>query len=941
MARSRGWLLAIACLVVACTAPPALGATTFHPRIRGALGLLPPFSKGKVRPADVATGSLTPVVYHGGSVMAGGVTVHTIFWAPSGYTFQGSPGAGIPTYEQMIQQFFADAAHDSGASGSCSGAECNALTVLPQYAEGTSVGAVTPGSYSLSYSAAADSIDDSDPYPAQGSQCASPSGVATCLTDGQISAEVDHVVQSTPGTPRGLGNLWFVFLPPSVDECIDPNACGTNSFAGYHSVSNVSGHGPTIYAVAIDPIIELTVPPGADPQGYPDAEAAINVAAHETVEAITDPEGAGWMDGNGGETGDKCETQNGTPLGFAADGSPYNQVINGHQYLFQEMWANVGNSGNAGCTQATVTATNQLPLPQVNLRQFNPLVTGNVNRAAGGGVGVQVSLLRADASGAAVTVAKASTTTAANGSWSVSLAPHAPGDDRDRLDVSYSGANAPTPGHQVIQTGNGGNPFTEAGWIGWFAMDAGSTASSSSLTLAPCFQTGQLSANLNGVPLAQSPTDFCNTQTDSATIPTTRLGPGDRFTWTSSDNRAFQAPTAPIPNLQGGLVSLTATVGEPGSVLCIPGSSPCTPPFTPPLTFFSPGGFPSCTADLELQEVGCVGLVPSRRYRLAAGRRTATATADPSGVIVAPLVVSRGALVSLSNGSRTVVTLHVSRLRVDLAGAGATVLDGSCQPGQYWGAPLAAPPVSIAAGTPSSANGGGSALTGAICPLNGNPASLPATAIAQSDELSGGITETEVPGILDTSPIDGESLYGKFTALASSGLTLPDGSVIPTDAVTRIALEIVSARSGKLVLRAKNVDTNRGVNVTGLVPGSYLAFWTLTDLNGDTRTVATRFAEQLGSGPRATVSCRLARGGRIACRVAFPQLPAPNGTVRIRITRGGIVVALGHGRVRNGKASITMRRLNVVPSGAWRITLVLSQPQQRPQTVNLSPAKVV
>jgi hypothetical protein len=36
-----------------------------------------------------------------------------------------------------------------------------------------------------------------------------------------------------------------------------------------------------------------------------------------------------------------------------------------------------------------------------------------------------------------------------------------------------------------------------------------------------------------------------------------------------------------------------------------------------------------------------------------------------------------------------------------------------------------------------------------------------------------------------------------------------------------------------------------------------------------------------------------------------------------------------------------MRRLNTVTSGSWRITLVLSQPHKRPETVNLSPQRVV
>ena len=581
-------------------------------------------------------------------------------------------------------------------------------------------------------------------------------------------------------------------------------------------------------------------------------------------------------------------------------------------------------------------------MPQVNLRQFNPIVTGNVNRPSGGGVGVRVALLRADSSGNPVTVAQASTTTVSDGSWAVSLGSHAPGDDRDEVDVLYSGNGAPSPGHQVIQTGNGGNPFTEAGWTGWFAMDVGSAARTSSLTLAPCFQTGQLSAFLNSTPLP-SPTDSCNTQTDSATVPTPRAGGRDRFTYASNDNRAFQAPSAPLPNLQGGLVSLTAPVGEPGSVFCVPESSPCTPPFTTPLSFFEAGGFPSCVADLELQEVGCTGLVPNASYRLADGRARASGVADGSGVIVVPLLVRRGSAVTLSNGSRTLTTLHAARLRVDIAGEQTSVLDGSCQPGDYWGAPLTTPPTSAAAGTPSTPDGGGSALTGAICPSDGNPAGLPTSLILQSDDLSGGQTETEVPSVLDTSPIDGETLYGRFTALATSGLLLGDNTALPTDGISRISLEILTSFTRPPAFRTANVDTDRGVTVTGLVPGSYTALWTLRDQNGDTRTVITRFTEERGSGPKAKVVCRVAGARRrlIACKVAFPQLPAPSGRVRIRISRGTTVVALGHGRVRHGKATVTMRRLNIVGRGRWRITLVLSRPHKRPETVNLFPRKVV
>ena len=92
-------------------------------------------------------------------------------------------------------------------------------------------------------------------------------------------------------------------------------------------------------------------PPGSDPQGNPEAEPTVDTIAHEAVEAITDPDGTGWMDPNGFETGDKCENgpQQGTPLGYAPNGAPYNQVINGQQYLIQDMWSDA----RGGCVPAS------------------------------------------------------------------------------------------------------------------------------------------------------------------------------------------------------------------------------------------------------------------------------------------------------------------------------------------------------------------------------------------------------------------------------------------------------------------------------------------------------------------------------------------------------------------------------------------------------------
>jgi hypothetical protein len=271
--------------------------------------------------------------------MSGGVTVHTIFWAPPGYQFD----AG---YEALIKQFLTDTAAGSGTTS-------NVYSVLNQYGFQAGPDTAAPGSYSISYNPSTDSVDDTNAYPALADQCASPNGVTTCITDGQIQAEIDAVA---PTTERGLHNIWYVLLPPNADECITAGVCGTNAFGGYHSVMDLAG-GVTIYGVIINRLIERVIAQGSDPEGNPNAEGDIDVVAHETVEAITDPEGTGWMDPNGFEIGDKCEfgPQIGTPLGFA-NGSPFNQVINGDKYLIQEMWSNADN----GCVQNTTLTSSPL-----------------------------------------------------------------------------------------------------------------------------------------------------------------------------------------------------------------------------------------------------------------------------------------------------------------------------------------------------------------------------------------------------------------------------------------------------------------------------------------------------------------------------------------------------------------------------------------------------
>jgi hypothetical protein len=896
-------------------------------------------------------------VYHGGKTMTGGVTVHAIFWAPPGTSFPSTAPAGARTNaltnEGIVRQFFSDvAAASTGTAGSaCTTSSCNVFTVEPQYAWGTSVGGITSGQNTIHFNNTATTypsgftpsdnvINDTDAIPssaAAGPNCTSPLSATYCVTDQQVQVEVSKLVAAAGGSSvAGLQNLWYVFLPANIDECISQDVCGTNAFGGYHSLSNIdSGNGLTIYAVTIDPVIETgSIAQGADPQGNPDGESIVDIAGHETNEAMTDPEGTGYMNPNGWEVADMCEfgPQNGTPLGFANDptdttsannGSPFNQVINGHDYLIQEMWSNDGTAGNPvpSCVQGTDQTSNPLPLPEVNLTQFSGHVTGNIGSTTPG-VGVTVNLLRTGQ-----VVDTASAFTGGDGSWSLTLPNHVVGDDRDEIDVNYTGGPNSLQ-NEVILTGNGGNPFTESGWTGWTDLDNGSfltnndqapwatalTAGGPSLSMGPCFQTGVLSYAINGATQANSPTDFCGTASDIADTPLSApVARSDAFTDSSNDNRAFQPADLPTSNPTGGLVSLMVPVGEPDSLSSFANAN------------FPSTGFPTCTADLTAQTVTCSGLVPGNPYALTDGGQTVGRSADDTGTVVAQLTLHRGDSVALSNGSRTLTTLHVADLQVSINDANpGAVAGGTCSPDQYWGGPLSSEPMNTSAGE------AGVAGTGTICPSSGNASGLP-TPAGQTDEASGGQTNVALPDVADTSPIQGETVYGAFTALSES-----TGAALP------ISVSIAPASGGAPVFQSTNTDTDTGVAVPALKPGTYKATWTVTDPNGDTRILSTRFIEQPGlqgsqgsspSGSKPKVKCKVVKNHKIKCTVTYSK--SKKGTVRVAVHHGGKLVALGHAKLAHGRATLTMHVLRDPKRGAWRITIVLSQTSHKATTVTV------
>jgi hypothetical protein len=785
-------VLLTAIAAAAFSAAPGLAGAQqrYRPRIGGAWGITPKYG----RQVEIAIGENYPVVYHGGSVMSD-VTIHAVFWAPSGFQFEGSPSPGVLSYEQLVQQWFTDVAHDSGT-------KTNIYSVLDEYGDVSG-----PGAYGISFNAAADTIDDTDPYPPQDDQCASPGGISTCVTDLEVQEELDKVITANDPTGRGLHDLWFVFLPPNVDECTSDGVCGTTEYAGYHSLSNV-GHGPVIYAVIPDPTIEFTPSPGSDPEGNPIAESTLDTVAHETFEAMTNPEGNAWMDPNGFEAADKCENgpQQGTPLGFASDGSPYNQVINGHEYLVQMIWSDAAN----GCVQRS-SATPPAPSPAtVDETQFSGAVSGNIGNGKAG-VSVRVGLVRVD-----TVVSVAIARTRAGGGWSVRLS-HAVGDDRDALIVDY-GSGGPRP--DLIATGDGGNPFTQSGWTGWFDLDSGYAVGTGGVLIGPCSQTGVLSLRIGNL-TTEPPAALCQTESDVAEMDTTKeITDGTPITLSSEDNRAVSSL-----NPDGALVKLTVHLGEPNSISALNNDE----------VLFDPTGFPSCTANLEAQTVTCDGLVPGERYTVERGRSRRHVRGDMNGEVHLALALRGGDQVRLVNSAgRTLTTLHVAHLRAHVVGDDTALASGTCQAGDYYGAPVSSPPLGSQVGV-------GVAGSGPVCPLSGRARGLSLSDIEQTDDFSGGLTRTVVPQLESFSPSSGATLYGPFIATAQPVLPGPGGSSYGVRA--RVSLSVSRAGSKHRVLFVRDAARGAGVRVAALSPGAYRATWVLTDANGDTRTVYSRFVE--------------------------------------------------------------------------------------------------
>jgi PKD domain len=245
-----------------------------------------------------------------------------------------------------IAQYFHDLQRDSGG-------DQNVDSVGPQYNDLT--GAVA--NYDVRFGGV---LVDRDPYPA--SQCpvggVGPIGTVTnCLTDAQIQDEITNFVTSHH-LPTDLSHEYYLLTPPHVESCFsnDPTqgfgGCSAGepvdrAYCAYHQNTAT----PTMIFYANTPFDANNS--HCQDFNYPNgliSDGEINGGlSHEHMESVTDPiPNDAWTNGfgadQGEEVGDQCNRIRGNPLGTAPNGSPYNQVINGHLYWYQEEWSNYTHS---------------------------------------------------------------------------------------------------------------------------------------------------------------------------------------------------------------------------------------------------------------------------------------------------------------------------------------------------------------------------------------------------------------------------------------------------------------------------------------------------------------------------------------------------------------------------------------------------------------------
>lgn len=165
----------------------------------------------------------------------------------------------------------------------------------------------------------------------------------TALSDSGVQAVVANAI-SGGKLPNDSNGLYFVLTSSDVNET--SGFC--TRYCGWHTHGSIAG-ADIKYSFVGNPdrCPSACEAQTTSPNSNSGADGMASIMAHESEEAISDPDLNAWYDQLGNENADKCAWKFG-PLQTATNGSAYNQTLGGFKWLIQMNWA---NASGGGCEQ--------------------------------------------------------------------------------------------------------------------------------------------------------------------------------------------------------------------------------------------------------------------------------------------------------------------------------------------------------------------------------------------------------------------------------------------------------------------------------------------------------------------------------------------------------------------------------------------------------------
>ncbi len=163
------------------------------------------------------------------------------------------------------------------------------------------------------------------------------------LNDSAVLSIVSSAI-GTGALPRDVNGLYFVLTSSDVAET--SGFC--TQYCGWHTRATISGADIKFAFVGnADRCPSACEAQAQSPNQDAGADGMASIMAHESEEAISDPDLNAWYDSAGNENADKCAWTFGPTTGSIGSGG-YNQTFASKHWLIQMNWE---NARGGGCDQ--------------------------------------------------------------------------------------------------------------------------------------------------------------------------------------------------------------------------------------------------------------------------------------------------------------------------------------------------------------------------------------------------------------------------------------------------------------------------------------------------------------------------------------------------------------------------------------------------------------